>query len=283
MSFKKQTKIKIVLSREDVSDLDDDMIIENVRFEKINNKFIYGIYSNVKIIIMEKNGYINASRLCKKSNKYFGDWKSDSKSKKLVKFASNELGIVNSDLMLKIKNNNNSKINGTYVSDFLISSVSNWISPEINMKVLHILNEYKILKIKEEYTIQLRKQKEKLITQSEKIKTLSKQSKKYDNVLIIIKNNDKYSKFDYSAIRCAFSSVPSLLSKHKKNHKNMKIILQLDHVANSKTLWNEIREKLEYGPSKKRKIECDGRNFNLINGFSKHELIKTINRLHNNS
>ena len=38
--------------------------IRNIIFEEINNKYSYGKYGTFDVIIMNKNGYINATRLC---------------------------------------------------------------------------------------------------------------------------------------------------------------------------------------------------------------------------
>lgn len=45
-------------------------------------------------------------------------------------------------------------------------------------------------------------------------------------------------------------------------------------------LWTRIRETLEKVSKKKRKIICIGRNFNLLNGYTKKKLIKDINDIH---
>jgi hypothetical protein len=39
-------------------------MMQDIVFEKINEKYGYGYYGEFKVIIMLKNGYINATKLC---------------------------------------------------------------------------------------------------------------------------------------------------------------------------------------------------------------------------
>ena len=111
---------------------------------------------------------------------------------------------------------------------------------------------------------------------------------KNNHSLIIVENRDdpqEYKKKDtlyqFSAIRVANKSITSLLNKHKKYHRHMQMILHIDYSPNSMNLWTRIREKMEQVPDKNKRIECSGRNFNLVNKFTKKELIKEIKQIHN--
>lgn len=60
------------------------MLSETV-FEKINDDYSCGAYDKFKVIIMNKTGYINATKLCSEYNKRFDDWLKNDSSKELIK------------------------------------------------------------------------------------------------------------------------------------------------------------------------------------------------------
>jgi hypothetical protein len=58
------------------SDSESDNDIKDIVFRKINNEFIYGLYGDFKVVMMMKNGYINATKLCQltTNNKHDSDY-----------------------------------------------------------------------------------------------------------------------------------------------------------------------------------------------------------------
>src|SRR5579872_1624637 len=46
--------------------------IMNISFEDINDKFCYGNYCGIKVVIMKENGYINVTKICNDSMKEIG-------------------------------------------------------------------------------------------------------------------------------------------------------------------------------------------------------------------
>jgi len=50
------------------------MTLNQIIFEHIDDKYAYGKYGDFKVIMMTKNRYINATRLCNESKRRFGNW-----------------------------------------------------------------------------------------------------------------------------------------------------------------------------------------------------------------
>ena len=115
--------------------------------EGINGKYCSGKYGDFEIIIMKKNGYINATKLCSfatnKNNKpkKFKEWYRNNKSSDLV-----EEILKNSDetleLFIDISICGNNEMRGTYVHPDLIPHIASWASPVFALKVSRIVNKF---------------------------------------------------------------------------------------------------------------------------------------------
>lgn len=321
----------------------DGTDIREICFEDINENFQCCEYNGIKALIMRKNGYMNATKLCAQvSNRRFRDWLQNLQSQELIKATSRDTKIKPSNLTIVIQNGKHI-IKGTYVHRLLIPHIASWASPDFGVKVSHIVNEYFIKQEKDKYDALLKEKDDKIDKLHIKMDKLLKGNKhlkldnkqfKLDNenmrnrldsiyeqnehleeqndelgykldtisdkrvipaknngnnhTLIIIENHDdpkEYKKgtnlYDFSAIRVANKSLEASVARHKKFHRHMKIIMQIDYSPNAMNLWTRIREKLERVSKRKRKINCNGRNFNLNNGFTKRNLLKAINQIHN--
>jgi len=53
-------------------------------FEHINEKYAYGAYGDFKVIIMKKNNYINATKLCNENNKRYEYWSRNLSNEELI-------------------------------------------------------------------------------------------------------------------------------------------------------------------------------------------------------
>ena len=57
----------------------------SVIFESVDNQYEWGTYFDLKVLIMTRNGYINATRMCKDGNKQFKYWLQNDSSRNLLK------------------------------------------------------------------------------------------------------------------------------------------------------------------------------------------------------
>ena len=116
--------------------------------ENINDDYAWAKYGNFKVIIMKKNGYINATKFCSDaieqtgSKKPFRNWKANSNTKELIDAVSKEVDIPGEQLFI---NNMKSdyKTRGTYIHPMLITPIANWISPKFAAKVGIWIEEWK--------------------------------------------------------------------------------------------------------------------------------------------
>ena len=122
-------------------------------FEEIDSEFVRCKYGELEVIIMKKNGYINATKMCDYicektgSMKPFRNWIQNQYAKELVDASSISLGICKKDLFIKKQGGDvrNSKVNtfGTYVHPMLITHIVYWISPTFAVKVSEIVELWK--------------------------------------------------------------------------------------------------------------------------------------------
>lgn len=112
-----------------------------ITFEYINNDYEKGKYFDLDLIIMSKNGYINATKLCKDGGKKFRHWLENKGSKEQIDRLANSVGIP-AELIL-IKNMTGPyECRGTYVHKKLKTTIASWVSPDISFKVDDIMEEY---------------------------------------------------------------------------------------------------------------------------------------------
>ena len=52
--------------------------------EYINKEYVHGKLDKVEVIMMRKNGYINATKICDKYGKRLDNWTRNNKSKRLI-------------------------------------------------------------------------------------------------------------------------------------------------------------------------------------------------------
>jgi len=111
-----------------MSDSREDL--NNIIFEKINDKFSRGKYGDFDVIIMKKNSYINATKLIHDApgNKQLADWTRGKFAKALMNNVSSSLGISRDALYVVITGGRITKIRGTYVHPDLIPHIASWAS-----------------------------------------------------------------------------------------------------------------------------------------------------------
>ncbi|AEQ32473.1 KilA-N domain-containing protein [Megavirus chiliensis] len=130
-----------------IQQLYSDNDIRNVIYEDINDKFSCGKLGDFNVIIMKKNGFVNATNLCKNIKKEFYHWKENKNSKELInelkKFFNEE-----NEYMITITGGKNTKIRGTYVHPILLTSIANWISPLFAIKLGVWIEEWKNYSLK---------------------------------------------------------------------------------------------------------------------------------------
>lgn len=120
---------------------DKSKVITEINNSVLSNGYIYGKIWNIDIIVMKKNGYINAAKLCNRYNKRFADWPVLTRSHQYIKYISKELNIPINELIIVIKRDIN-YVTGTYVHPKLIFEIMSWCSLDLLSQSSNILWEH---------------------------------------------------------------------------------------------------------------------------------------------
>ena len=92
---------------------------------QINDDYCWIDYFTLKVIIMKKNGYYNATRLYKDNNKRFSNWTDLVSSKQLINILSKEENIPKEEILIKVMKGPY-ECRGTYIHpDLMYSIVAN--------------------------------------------------------------------------------------------------------------------------------------------------------------
>ena len=122
--------------------------LSNIEFKKIDDKYCYGKYAKFAVIMMRKNGYINATKMCldiskqNGSKKPFKHWRENKSADELINAVSLAVGIPTTELFKIVSGGSITEISGTFVHPKLILHVAMWASPIFAIKVSDIMTEY---------------------------------------------------------------------------------------------------------------------------------------------
>jgi hypothetical protein len=115
----------------------------SITFEFIDNQYEWGYYSDFKVLIMTRNRYINATKLCQDGDRRFRNWLNNDYAINLInELESSAINLADGKSMIRITGGNDFEVRGTYVHLDLIPSIAGWISPAFALKVNRIVNEY---------------------------------------------------------------------------------------------------------------------------------------------
>ncbi len=120
--------------------------------EIINDEYSYSTYNNIKVIIHNKTGFINATKLCSLYGKRYNHYTESNKKKEFI----NNIGL-NSHFLIKAggKNNNLKIVSGTYVHKDIIDDIIYWCqNTKNNQHEKDIVNNY-IKNIKCNYQLEV--------------------------------------------------------------------------------------------------------------------------------
>ena len=169
--------------------------LKDIAFEDINDEYCYGQYADFKVIMMKKNGYINATKMCKyisdeiNVKKQFVDWNRTQQAKELMDASSNATGYPVASLTITIGTSDPkiAVIRGTYANPKLIPHIASWASPKFAVRISDIVTEYFNKKELEKHERLLKKKDDKIdelkAMMKEQSEEIKKQTEKIDNLL----------------------------------------------------------------------------------------------------
>ena len=171
-------------------------------FESITERFGYGNYLDLKIIIDGKTNYINATKLCKQNGKKLSHWLENDGNVELLEAWSKVNRGRNSDPYYDINRSDvkgiskadQDRILGKYFHEDLFIMVAQWVSKDFTFKVIDIIKNYN-----DRHNKALLKQKDDKI--DEQSKKIDEQGQKIEELLaatrtIITMNHDQNAKLD---------------------------------------------------------------------------------------
>jgi KilA-N domain/Protein of unknown function (DUF3627) len=161
-----------------------------ITFQSVDNEYEWGTYFDLEVLIMTRNSYFNATKLCKDNGKRFNNWLRNQGSDELIRsthFRDQPIITISTGL---------NDYRGTYVPRKLITHIASWISTDIACKVHDIVEEYLL---KEE------KIKHSLVTKGK--------DDRIDELLKICKLNDK--KLDNMSLEMSKLSLENKITHEK--------------------------------------------------------------------
>jgi hypothetical protein len=114
--------------------------IRDIVFGHIDDDYAWCSYTgDFKVIIMKKNGYINAGKICRANGMLISGWKRNKNSKELLDVFATKNQI---EPLISIRIGDND-VRGTYVHPKIIPSIASWISPRFHYEILEIIDEWR--------------------------------------------------------------------------------------------------------------------------------------------
>lgn len=144
-------------------------------FKRINDEYSYGKYNDLKVIVMNRNGYINVSNLCALGDKNLKHWRKTKDSEELIKITSRLSRINKKNITITVKNENKNNISGIYMHPFVATHIAMWISPKFSVYVKHIVDSFSVKDAREKMDEELQNKDAELQKKDEELERLDDQ------------------------------------------------------------------------------------------------------------
>jgi hypothetical protein len=203
-----------------------------------------GTYFDFKVLIMSRNGYINATKLCQDGGKRFDNWMQNLSSKELVDDLDRFPGIPGDPSTIVIGSGPN-EYRGTYVHLELIPHIACWVSTKFARKVSKIVNEYL-----------LKEQKEIIIEKDKIISEQDIENKSLKEMMKEILKDTKHIRKDNKSMKLTINDLTDEVSKlsldNQITHEMLNVVVE-DRVVkpdNKDTTSSiVIYESIDQGPN----------------------------------
>lgn len=262
--------------------------------EVINEQFSYGRYGMFNLVIMKKNGYINACRISSpyQSKRQFTQWQDSNAADDIVKPIAKYTGIPRHKLFIE-STTNLILTRGTFVHPSLIPHILSWIYPQFTLEVSEIVNQHYINGVTEErrnrmideLVTLISRQSARISNQGRGLKELIEMAEKCENekvsvdeyFMVIrseIDSSSSDTKYRYFVLQNMKEATHNdTVARYKKN-----IVLTIFHTS-TLTLWPTVKKILSSVKRRKIDVNVSGTAFNLVNNYTEKQLIKDINRI----
>lgn len=148
-------------------------------YEDVNDEYGWGKYGSIQVLIRKKDGYINASKMCKDGGKDWFNWGKNETAKKIIEEFESDLHMSRSLLMDTYMGDYNFR--GTYVNPKLVPHIAIWISAKFAVRVSEIVNNFIVREYQQEISHKQDRIDELLIGMDHVIKQNEELHKKLDS------------------------------------------------------------------------------------------------------
>jgi len=110
--------------------------------EPINDKFAWGSSEMGKIMFIshgKRDGFGNATKICKKAKKQLSDWTRTAHAKRRIASLAKTLGVADEDLIYVPNCGNATR--GTYVHPMLLILIAEWCSADYSILIMNVMTE----------------------------------------------------------------------------------------------------------------------------------------------
>jgi len=121
-----------------------DNNVHRLHVTKINDSYSRNQYGTFSIMTMNKNNYVNASKLCKEAKKQFKNCKASAMWAELINELSLVIKLPVNELIYTVVGGKNTDIRGTYVHPKLIIHVAIWCGPNFAIKISEWIDEWRL-------------------------------------------------------------------------------------------------------------------------------------------
>ena len=114
-----------------------------IKTEQINDDYYWGEFGGFRVIIREKDGYINGTKMVKEAGKLFKNWNQNKQTKELIREVSRLSGIAVDELTDSITRGVPNELKGTYLHPLLVTHLAWWCSPSFGAAAATWIEEWK--------------------------------------------------------------------------------------------------------------------------------------------
>jgi len=272
--------------------------------EPLNEEYGWGKYGDFKVLIRKKDGYINASKLCKDGGKKFNDWSRMQSSEKFIEEFKGSAGHHVEPIEVNMAGLYETR--GTYAHPLIIPHIASWISAEFAFRVSHIVNDHLVREYRETIRVKdttidelsrkidnltsinldqtsmleqhrrmLQAMNENVIESVSALHKVSDKSVPFERLpnqlteqLVILHIGDE----DYEAIRAQSKYVQNKIRTTCRENPGARVVTQMQLRPNSRELWIAVRSELESAD-----IQVRGTRFTMTRDREPW-LINTLNK-----
>jgi len=235
--------------------------LSNIIFESINEDYGYAMYGPFKVIIMKKNGHVNATKLCADGGKQFKHWLENKQSQEIINYyekpsvdfptdekieanssENNEIDAAHfrttSKSIIIVTGGQNTTVRGTYIDQRIIPAVAIWCSVEFYDKVQRIINEY----IVSEYKKQLEQKDGHIDYLGKDVVVKAEDNRKKQNFHLIRFNGCVAPR--YKIIRGQKANISRQYKFLDEKNLNYTILMRFEDIPHGVNYGNRLKERL---------------------------------------